>query len=324
MLVGEPGERDTLLSSPIILEDHPRIAPESPGDLFDGGEIDQLLVLNILGLTDEEKAEMRASDPRAARDPRAHARRSRPRSSCACTARSASPVMSGPELLGASSSAPARTRSRSTASSVRRAQPRAPAPARGRRRLRPRARRAHRAWSRASSRTWRATCSWRSSVDDDPGRDLGERRQPGHRFFFAPDEVEPLAGETAPPARRVLVAGIGNVFLGDDGFGVALADRLAPARRCPPGVEVVDYGIRGMDLAYALRRRLGRRGAARRRAARRAAGHAVVIEPDLDGRPASRSTRTAMDPVKVLGAGARARRRACRARSSSAASRWRA
>src|SRR3954452_14554658 len=65
VLVGEPGARDTLLSSPIILEDHPRIAPESPGDLFDGGEIDQMLVLNILSLTDEEKAEMRASDPRA-------------------------------------------------------------------------------------------------------------------------------------------------------------------------------------------------------------------------------------------------------------------
>jgi hypothetical protein len=65
VLVGEPGERHTLLSSPIILEDHPRIAPESPGDLFDGGEIDGLLTLNILSLTDEEKAEMRASDPRA-------------------------------------------------------------------------------------------------------------------------------------------------------------------------------------------------------------------------------------------------------------------
>jgi hypothetical protein len=65
VLVGEPGSRDTLLSSPIILEDHPRIAPESPGDLFDGGEIDALLTLNILALTDEEKAEMRATDPRA-------------------------------------------------------------------------------------------------------------------------------------------------------------------------------------------------------------------------------------------------------------------
>jgi hypothetical protein len=64
VLAGEPGSRDTLLSSPIILEDHPRIAPESPGDLFDGGEIDGMLVLNILSLTDEEKAEMRDSDPR--------------------------------------------------------------------------------------------------------------------------------------------------------------------------------------------------------------------------------------------------------------------
>jgi hypothetical protein len=65
VLVGDPGATGTLLSSPIILEDHPRIAPESPGDLFDGGEIDQMLVLNILSLTDEEKAEMRATDPRA-------------------------------------------------------------------------------------------------------------------------------------------------------------------------------------------------------------------------------------------------------------------
>jgi hypothetical protein len=63
--VGEPDDFTTMLASPIILEDHPRIAPESPGDLFDGGEIDQMLVLNIFSLTDEEKAEMRASDPRA-------------------------------------------------------------------------------------------------------------------------------------------------------------------------------------------------------------------------------------------------------------------
>jgi hypothetical protein len=55
----------TVLASPIILEDNPRIAPESPGDLFDGGEIDQMLVLNILSLTDAEKAEMRDSDPKA-------------------------------------------------------------------------------------------------------------------------------------------------------------------------------------------------------------------------------------------------------------------
>jgi hypothetical protein len=54
-----------LLSAPIILEDNPRIAPESPGDMFDGGEIDQLLILNILALTDAEKTEMAATDARS-------------------------------------------------------------------------------------------------------------------------------------------------------------------------------------------------------------------------------------------------------------------
>jgi hypothetical protein len=65
VLPGPPGDRSTVLSSPIILEDHPRVAPESPGDLFDGGEIDQLLTLTILSLTEEEREEMRATDPRA-------------------------------------------------------------------------------------------------------------------------------------------------------------------------------------------------------------------------------------------------------------------
>ena len=64
VLVGAAGERHTMLASPIILEDHPRVAPESPGDLFDGGEVDELLALSVLSLTDAEKAEMRASDPR--------------------------------------------------------------------------------------------------------------------------------------------------------------------------------------------------------------------------------------------------------------------
>jgi hypothetical protein len=65
VLVGEEGERNMMLSAPIILYDYPKIAPESPGDLFDGTEIDQLLIFNVLTLTDEEKEEMRASDPRA-------------------------------------------------------------------------------------------------------------------------------------------------------------------------------------------------------------------------------------------------------------------
>src|SRR5579863_2824118 len=54
-------------------------------------------------------------------------------------------------------------------------------------------------------------------VEDDPGRDIGLMRQPGHRFFFAPNEIEPVGKDeptVAVEAKRVLVAGIGNIFLG--------------------------------------------------------------------------------------------------------------
>ncbi len=92
-------------------------------------------------------------------------------------------------------------------------------------------------------------------LDNDPGKDMGLLRQPGHRFFFDPEEVEPL------PKRRddhqeiqqasILVAGIGNIFLGDDGFGVEVVRRLS-TRKLPVEVRVADFGIRGFDLAYAL------------------------------------------------------------------------
>ena len=118
-------------------------------------------------------------------------------------------------------------------------------------------------------------------VDDDPGRDLGER---GHRFFFSPEEVVPL---------RVLVAGIGNVFLGDDGFGCELARRVRI-----DGVDVADFGIRGMDLAYALADydlvvfldATPRGGAP---------GTLYLIEPDLEGLPLDVDAH-AMHPVSVL------------------------
>jgi hydrogenase maturation protease len=136
-------------------------------------------------------------------------------------------------------------------------------------------------------------------VEDDPGRDLGDLRQPGHRFFFAPGEVEPLdGGAPAPAPARILVAGIGNVFLGDDGFGVALADRLA-RRALPPGVEVVDFGIRGLDLAYTLLD--GWDAVVLLDAAPRggAPGTLYVVEPDPEeGDPAPDAH--GMDPVKVL------------------------
>lgn len=55
-------------------------------------------------------------------------------------------------------------------------------------------------------------------------------------------------------AERVLVAGVGNIFLGDDGFGVEVAQRMAreAGENLPPGVRVADYGIRGLHLAYEL------------------------------------------------------------------------
>ncbi|HSZ43071.1 MAG TPA: hypothetical protein VK817_24170 [Trebonia sp.] len=65
-LAGPDGGRQVMLASPIILPDHPELAPESPGELYDGTEIDEILTLRTLALSDEEKQEARATDPRAA------------------------------------------------------------------------------------------------------------------------------------------------------------------------------------------------------------------------------------------------------------------
>ncbi|MDJ0385073.1 hypothetical protein [Streptomyces sp. G-G2] len=66
VLAGEPGRADVVLSSPIILEDHPAIAPESVGAMYDSTEIDEILALRTAALTDQEKREARGTDPRAA------------------------------------------------------------------------------------------------------------------------------------------------------------------------------------------------------------------------------------------------------------------
>ncbi|MET9608505.1 hypothetical protein ABZZ17_26220 [Streptomyces sp. NPDC006512] len=66
VLAGEDGRADVVLSSPIILEDHPAIAPESAGAMYDALEIDEILTLRTAALTDREKREARGTDPRAA------------------------------------------------------------------------------------------------------------------------------------------------------------------------------------------------------------------------------------------------------------------
>jgi len=145
-------------------------------------------------------------------------------------------------------------------------------------------------------------------MDDDPGKDLGMLRQPGHRFFFSTEEVEPIGPRESAvpqpaPIQKILIAGIGNIFLGDDGFGVEVARRLAEAE-FPEGVLVRDFGIRGYDLAYALLDGYDLiilvdavpRGSL--------PGTLYVIEPEMDSPPAEPQGAAldahAMNPVSVL------------------------
>jgi hydrogenase maturation protease len=138
------------------------------------------------------------------------------------------------------------------------------------------------------------------TVDDDPGRDLGAMRALGHRFFFGLDEIEPVEGDMQPtphPA-RILVAGIGNVFLGDDGFGVQVAKRLQDAP-LPEGVDVRDFGIRGMDLAYALQEDYSTVIFIDAAPRGEAPGTVSLVEPEMKLDEIVLDTH-GMDPVRVL------------------------
>jgi len=146
-------------------------------------------------------------------------------------------------------------------------------------------------------------------ADDDPGRDIGMMRQPGHRFFFDPEEIEPLFVDEASPGKKtqtpsVLIAGIGNIFLGDDAFGVEVVRRLA-SRKMPDRVKAIDFGIRGFDLAYALLDGADvtilvdacPRGGA--------PGSVYVIEPDLSSFDSSEAQESSVDahsmnPMNVI------------------------
>ena len=99
--------------------------------------------------------------------------------------------------------------------------------------------------------------------------------------------------------KRVLVAGIGNIFLGDDGFGVEVVKRLA-GRDLPEGVEVRDFGIRGMDLAYALDDGYDLVVFVDATPRGGEPGIVYLIEPEIeDGGEVSLDTH-GMDPVKVI------------------------
>jgi hypothetical protein len=173
VLVGDPGARDMMLSAPVILGDYPRVAPESPGDLFDATEIDELLTLRLLTLTDDEKRTMRWGDTRA-------------RDLLARTEGLADAELG--RLHGVS-----RTREA--------VDTRGPALRPGARvRLSPRqggdifdlALAGRTATIVSLEQDLEGRVFVAVTVDDDPGRDLGAEGWPGHRFFFRPEELETL------------------------------------------------------------------------------------------------------------------------------------
>jgi hydrogenase maturation protease len=112
------------------------------------------------------------------------------------------------------------------------------------------------------------------------------------------------------PIRRILIACIGNIFLGDDGFGVEVAQRLMSrkTKQYPEGVQVVDFGIRGIDLAYTLLDDYDTLVLVDAVSRGGPPGTLYLIEPDLagidpeKGVEAGRAAMDAhsMDPVKVL------------------------
>src|SRR5215212_7866010 len=100
-------------------------------------------------------------------------------------------------------------------------------------------------------------------------------------------------------SKRVLVAGIGNIFLGDDGFGVEVVQRLS-RRGLPEGVEVVDFGIRGMDLAYALHEDYDLVVLVDATPRGGEPGTVYLIEPDIEEDGAVSLDTHGMDPGKVI------------------------
>ena len=99
--------------------------------------------------------------------------------------------------------------------------------------------------------------------------------------------------------RRVLVAGVGNIFLGDDGFGVEVVKRLA-GRELPEGVKVVDFGIRGMDLAYALQDDYEAVVFVDATPRGEKPGTVYLIEPEIEEDGEVSLDTHGMDPVKVI------------------------
>lgn len=195
VLVGKAGATDTMLASPIILPDYPQLAPESAGDLCDATEIEEILTLRILTLTDEEKAEVRGSEDRARRIlERAETLPSEHLMKLHGTIRGMAPASAQPwSAWDTPTNAPPESITVSGCELK----------AGDRVRLRPGKRAdifdsaldGRTAIIEAIERDFEDNLHLAVVLEEDPGRDLGEMRQIGHRFFFSPDEVEPLTAK---------------------------------------------------------------------------------------------------------------------------------
>jgi hypothetical protein len=187
VLVGDESaaDRTTMLSSPIILYDYPKIAAESPGELFDGTEIDEILTLRIMTMTDAEKEEMRQSDPRARRI--LERTESMPEDQLLKMHGVVRELRSFDEDIFGDDR---RLEEAELNGVVLRPGDRVKIRPRSRADIMDIALAGKIAAIEAIEQDVEGRIHFALVLDDDPGKDLGYMRQPGHRFFYTIDEVE--------------------------------------------------------------------------------------------------------------------------------------
>ena len=199
VLVGDPqkAQRDTMLSSPIILYDYPQIAPESPGSSFDGTEVDELLALCVQALTDDEKQEVRAAGEQARQLLERTESLSRQQWLKLHGARRDNQTAA--EDFFATGNRLAEITIEGVAVRIG-----------DRVRLRPQGRAdifdlalsGRLAQVESIEQDFENRVHVAVVLDSDPGKDLGLLRQPGHRFFFGVDELELVDGGSEVPVEQ--------------------------------------------------------------------------------------------------------------------------
>ena len=189
VLVGDESaaDRTTMLSSPIILYDYPKIAAESPGELFDSTEIDEILTLRVMTMTDAEKEEMRQSDPRARRI--LERTESLPEDQLLKMHGVVRELRSFDEDIFGDDR---RLEEAELNGVVLRPGDRVKIRPRSRADIMDIALAGKIAAIEAIEQDAEGRIHFALVLDDDPGKDLGYMRQPGHRFFYTIDEVEPV------------------------------------------------------------------------------------------------------------------------------------